>query len=526
MTLYQKYRAKKFSEVISQSHITGILQSGLKLNDFGHSYLFYGTRGSGKTSISRIFARALNCQSFENLKDKGEPCNECESCLSSLRGAHPDIIELDAASNRGIDDVRSLKDDANFVPNIGKYKVYIIDEAHMMTKEAFNALLKIIEEPPKHVVFILCTTEIYKVPSTILSRSQVFEFKNASVNELTHKIDRILECEGGVSLDYDAKKFVARLGKGSFRDMESILETILSASVDDKLIGVDKVIEIIGFNTLTLVRDIKKAMVEGDVKCIQRVVEGQVDDGKVIALNKQLIEELYHDITDCIREDKEYKNELFILDILIGIESELKSSLSPKYLFLTKLLKEIVYQNDKVEFKKEARENKSNDKLQKDDLEAKDVAETNEVGVSEESDFEVESGDMDEPYVSEGVVEDVKDKKKSVVDKESKLKSIKIKEELCAYLMGKNRFLGNVLMNSFVSLDGDRLSIKVRRKMEEDMLNKKDTKEVIREFLSNKGVGQSIVVSRGEVESNMAEKGQNKKNDVGDLEDVIKRHGI
>ncbi len=237
MSLYQKYRAINFEEVLTQSHVTDTLQAALKNSNHGHAYILVGTRGTGKTSIARIFARALNCINDKHVNENGEPCNQCESCILSLKSSNIDIIEMDAASNRGIDEVRNLKESVDYLPSNGKYKVYIIDEAHMMTKEAFNALLKTIEEPPKHVVFVMCTTEIFKLPPTILSRSQVFELKPASIVQIVSKIDKILQNEGA-EIEEEGKRIIAKLGKGSYRDTESILEKVI-INGSGKIISID-----------------------------------------------------------------------------------------------------------------------------------------------------------------------------------------------------------------------------------------------------------------------------------------------
>ncbi len=336
MSLYQKYRAKKFSEILTQGHVKSILQSSLKTNSFGHAYLFVGTRGTGKTSLARIFARALNCQNLDLLKETGEPCNECQSCILSLNGSHTDIIEMDAASNRGIDEVRSLKESVDFLPSIGKYKVYIIDEAHMMTKEAFNALLKTIEEPPKHIVFIMCTTELFKLPATIISRSQVFELRNASIDEIVAKIDVILKAEGA-DIDNDAKRMIAKLGKGSFRDTESILEKLIG-SAKDKLLDLDGVVTALGLSSIMLIENVKKVLYTKDLKVLQSILENELDEGSISNFNHQLAESVYEDIVESLASNQvdAYKYEIF--DFLASVDKELRNTTNPKLLYIAKLL--------------------------------------------------------------------------------------------------------------------------------------------------------------------------------------------
>ncbi len=337
MSLYQKYRAKSFSEILTQKHVTEILQASIKTSSFGHAYLFVGTRGTGKTSLARIFARAINCQNVEFVSKNGEPCNECESCVQSLHGSSIDIIEMDAASNRGIDEVRSLKEAVDFLPSIGKYKVYIIDEAHMMTKEAFNALLKTIEEPPKHIVFIMCTTESFKLPATIVSRSQVFELKHATIEEIVQKIDRILISEN-VSIDDEGKKLIAKLGKGSFRDTESILEKVLSSNATDT-ITIEQVTEILGLSSALVLEKAKKSIYEKNLETLQDLLETDLDDGSINTFNTQIAESIYQDIVGGLTQQNNitaYNFELF--DFFVSLDKDLRTSINPKLLYIAKVL--------------------------------------------------------------------------------------------------------------------------------------------------------------------------------------------
>jgi DNA polymerase-3 subunit gamma/tau len=336
MSLYQKYRAKKFSEILTQTHVKDVLQNSVKNGSFGHAYLFVGTRGTGKTSLARIFARALNCQNLDHVKETGEPCNECESCTFSLNSSHTDIIEMDAASNRGIDEVRNLKEAVDFLPSIGKYKVYIIDEAHMMTKEAFNALLKTIEEPPKHIVFIMCTTELFKVPPTIVSRSQVFELRNASIDEIVAKVTHILEHEG-VDIDHEGKKLIAKLGKGSFRDTESILEKVIH-SANEKKLDLDGVVSALGLSSVMLIDAVKRSVYEKNLKTLQATLQNELDEGSVTTFNYQLAESIYQDIVENLAENQidAFKYEVF--DFLASIDKELRNTTNPRLVYIAKLL--------------------------------------------------------------------------------------------------------------------------------------------------------------------------------------------
>ena len=220
--LYRKFRPKTFSEVVGQEHVTQTLKNQIKSGRVGHAYLLTGGRGTGKTSTAKILARAINCLNPQD----GEPCNECEICKANLEGTLTDVIEMDAASNNSVEDIRSIKEKINFLPTLAKYRVYIIDEVHMLSTGAFNALLKTLEEPPEHVKFILATTEPQKLLATILSRCQRFDFKKISNEDLIKRMKVVCE-ESGIQITEPALNIIATLSEGAARDALSILERCL-----------------------------------------------------------------------------------------------------------------------------------------------------------------------------------------------------------------------------------------------------------------------------------------------------------
>ncbi len=271
--LYRKWRPTIFDDVIGQAHITDTLKNQIKENKVAHAYLFTGTRGTGKTSTAKIFSRAVNCL---NSKD-GNPCNECDICKNILNDTVLDIIEIDAASNTGVDNIRSVIEQVQYAPTVGKYKVYIIDEVHMLSGGAFNALLKTLEEPPAHVIFILATTETHKVPATILSRCQRIDFKTITVEDISSRILYILDKEK-IEAEREAIDYISYLGQGSMRDSLSILEQCLSFS-NGKL-TYDVTVNILGNIDDKIFYELAGLICEGNSKSVVEKFEKLINSGK------------------------------------------------------------------------------------------------------------------------------------------------------------------------------------------------------------------------------------------------------
>ena len=248
LALYRKYRPKSFEDVLGQKEIVEILRNAARQDKLAHAYLFYGSRGSGKTTAARLIAKIANCETRKNnksFKEKGEPCNKCSRCSEIDAGKALDIVEIDAASNRGIDEIRNLREGIRLSPASYDYKVFIIDEAHMLTREAFNALLKTLEEPPAHAILILATTEYEKIPATISSRTQKFHFKKLSIEEIVKKLSSVI-AEEKIKVADEALELIAATADGSLRDAESLLDQMASLKNEVGLEDVEKIIGKVG----------------------------------------------------------------------------------------------------------------------------------------------------------------------------------------------------------------------------------------------------------------------------------------
>ena len=288
LALYRKYRPQSFDEVYGQKEVLKTLTNALTKGKIAHAYLFCGPRGTGKTTMARLFAKALNCE-----KGIGNECNECENCKSIMNGTHPDVYEVDAASNSGVDNVRQLIEQVNFQPILGRYKVYIIDEVHMMTQQAFNALLKTLEEPPAHVVFILATTEPNKVLPTILSRVQRYDFTKVANNELIALIKHVLECEK-VDYDEEAVELIARLADGGCRDALSLLDQAISYSGD--YLHKDDIYSLFGLLQVADKLELLKKIHNEDLKGVLEFSKEKYDQGAdILKLHDDLIN-IYKDL--------------------------------------------------------------------------------------------------------------------------------------------------------------------------------------------------------------------------------------
>lgn len=345
--LYRAYRPQNFEDVVGQEHITRTLKNQIENNNVGHAYLFSGTRGTGKTSTAKIFARAVNCINSINQ----EPCNVCDICKDILNDNIMDVIEIDAASNNSVDDIRELRENVKYSPTKSKYKVYIIDEVHMLSQGAFNALLKTLEEPPSYVIFILATTEQHKIPATILSRCQRFDFKRVTVNDMTDRMKKICS-EENIEVEDKALNLIARNSQGALRDALSMLDQCISFA--DRKIEYKDVVELLGTVNIEQLFEMAKFIINQDTKQSLQILNEFIIWGKdirnlindlidhfrnlmvckvstdldeIISLPEEIIDQLklqasYVDVNDIIR----------VLNILSVTQDTMKTSTNPRVL--------------------------------------------------------------------------------------------------------------------------------------------------------------------------------------------------
>lgn len=313
LVLYRKYRPKTFGEVIGQEHIVKTLTNGLSRNIISHGYLFAGPHGTGKTTLARLLAKSLNCQNRK--PGQFEPCNQCDSCLEINQGNALDLIEIDAASNRGIDEIRELKDGVRFSPAKSKYKVFIIDESHQLTKEAANALLKTLEEPPGHALFVLATTEIHKMLPTIISRCQRFDFRKLTVPEITKRLEGILKQEK-IPYTKEALSLIALQATGAVRDAESLLDEAISFAGENKEISQETIQALLGLAN-------KPALLKFLSFLVQKKAKEAIE-----FLNEMVFAGI--DLKEFTKSVLEYLRQIFLLKIDVQDKSPLFLSQSPE----------------------------------------------------------------------------------------------------------------------------------------------------------------------------------------------------
>lgn len=327
--LYRKYRPHTFADVQGQPHVVDVLRQAILSEKLAHAYLFTGPRGTGKTTTARLLAKAANCMNFAQHNDV---CNACAMCLAHEAGTNIDLVEIDAASNRGIEEIRQLKENINYAPTAGKHKVYVIDEVHMLTKEAFNALLKTLEEPPRHVMFVMATTEPHKVPNTILSRVQRFDFRLASASELIDKLRKILAAEG-VTADSAVLDTIYDYSEGSYRDAESLLGKLV-ADTSEPHISVARLNAVLGIPDSTLLRELVEQLLAKNRLRGLSIIESI--DSKGVSwsqLTKEVINFLRATVLDKVEQGVGYNAELELLKRVLQLSNDLRQVSQAKILW-------------------------------------------------------------------------------------------------------------------------------------------------------------------------------------------------
>ncbi|MCL5039498.1 MAG: DNA polymerase III subunit gamma/tau, partial [Firmicutes bacterium] len=341
IALYREWRPQRFAEVVGQEHVSRTLLHAIQQGRVAHAYLFTGPRGTGKTSVAKILAKAVNCPEGQG----GEPCNRCSNCREITAGSHVDVLEIDAASNRGIDEIRDLRERVRYAPASARFKVYIIDEVHMLTTEAFNALLKTLEEPPAHAIFVLATTEPHKVPATIISRCQVFEFRRLTEGQIAQRLTEVAKA-GGAQVEAGVIELLAREAEGGLRDALSLFDQCLAFGGQE--LSLSEVALVLGKASDSLLEEMLAALAERDLLTALRLVQRVVEEGKDVRLfTRDLMARARELLLTGIAGGSPPHRQpvlpmgdlLELLEVLSQSETEMKWSSRPRLLLETSLIR-------------------------------------------------------------------------------------------------------------------------------------------------------------------------------------------
>ena len=516
LALYRKYRPQNFDEMIGQKHIVQTLVNQIKNDKIGHAYLFCGSRGTGKTSTAKIFARAINCLHPKN----GNPCEECEACKALKASNNIDILEIDAASNNGVDEIRDLREKVKYPPVNGKYKVYIIDEVHMLSPSAFNALLKTLEEPPAHAVFILATTEVHKLPATILSRCLRFDFGLLSVEELSGLLKKIFKQEG-ITAEDSAIEVIARAGEGSVRDTLSIADRCVSYSGDN--LTFKNVTEVLGTTERESLFAISETLLSGNLGGGLLQLDSVLSSGKSpLVLSKDLIS-YFRDLLVIITLKEKAKNMIAVPDEIFNkmlsqakdenynkivsfiynlseVEAELRYSINPRIVLETAIIKTLSEVNilSRVE-KIEKMLASGNVSVGTVGNEVKNTVES--VKVQVEKNIQTEKNIENAQPVAETSIDQLnpqKSAKYEVAEQENatKVSDNRILGELLSFVKDKKEMslLAILRQTENVSLSGKTVIIAVDDKMTKDLILRDKYKPVLNEFFESRGLSYSVNV--------------------------------
>ncbi len=332
VALYRKYRPLNFDEVVGQDHITSILKNQIINDKISHAYIFSGSRGTGKTSTAKIFSRAVNCLNPQD----GNPCNECSACKSILNDETTDVIEMDAASNNSVENIRAIRQEVMYASTKLKYKIYIIDEAHMLSTSAFNALLKTLEEPPKNVIFILATTEEHKLLPTILSRCIRFEFKKISIDNVVSRIEYILN-DSKIQYDVEALNYVANICDGGMRDALSILERCIDD--ENNKITLNRIQEIVGISDTNVLNSLAENIIKYDLKEASNLIDKILETGKDVRyITSELLEIFMNKILSSLDDNSNKIRFNYIIKELAKLDASLRQAVNVNILFKAKII--------------------------------------------------------------------------------------------------------------------------------------------------------------------------------------------